>query len=705
VPALEADVSYARRDDGTYGYCVRATPGAENTGDISDGQDFSGGIKQGALAVSEVLPKARDGCAWAELYNAGGTDIELGGCYVTDDKSDADKWRMPDKTLKAGGYAVIYLSGEDGGDMRAPFTLGHSDTGVYLYDAGGNYVSGVTWDAGIAKGVSVVGNDTYSACPTKGEENSGQTFSDPVQKRMDSGDPVRISEVLLRNTYGLADSGGERCAWAEIHNTGDKSVSLSGYYLSDSDSDAFKWAFPDKAVGPDEYITVLLSGKDSKTGELHASFRLSDGESVYLTDISGMKTDEFVLPRDIKNDISVGRDETGAVQYYAKPTPGSANAEGSDDPVTGANRDGVYISEVCAGGSAKSRTGDWIELRNGADEQADITGYYLSDDADDLKKWSIPPMSVEANGYAVIEACADAAKPETAYFGVAPEGETIFLCDRQGNILDAFDTGTLRAGVTSGRAEGDAGMGRVFFDVPTRGAKNPDEHYTGYAQQPAFSETGLYHAASFTLEITSATPGTSIYYTTDGTVPTRESNMYTAPINVSGSMPVRAAAYAQGLLPSEVNTETYVFGAPHTLPVFCITGKPSDIKTVLDADTGKKPEYPVFVEYYEKDGTLGVSFPSGLRPKGRASLRLPQNSLKLSLRGDYGRKSVIYPFFGDGGAVEYTTLALRSGGQDGVDAKMRDPFFEAVSKGLDVDGVNTKPVVVYANGKYCGLTT
>ena len=36
IPALPRDVSYARRADGSFGYCILPTPGAENTGEISD---------------------------------------------------------------------------------------------------------------------------------------------------------------------------------------------------------------------------------------------------------------------------------------------------------------------------------------------------------------------------------------------------------------------------------------------------------------------------------------------------------------------------------------------------------------------------------------------------------------------------------------------------------------------------------------------
>lgn len=50
-------------------------------------------------------------------------------------------------------------------------------------------------------------------------------------------------------------------------------------------------------------------------------------------------------------------------------------------------------------------------------------------------------------------------------------------------------------------------------------------------EAPAFSCAGGFYDEGFTLTIT-AQPGTEIYYTTDGSVPTRKSNRYTAPIFV-----------------------------------------------------------------------------------------------------------------------------------------------------------------------------
>ena len=57
VPALLTDASYARRDNGTYGYCASPTPGAANTTEILDSLDsLYAETGDGALYITEVQP-------------------------------------------------------------------------------------------------------------------------------------------------------------------------------------------------------------------------------------------------------------------------------------------------------------------------------------------------------------------------------------------------------------------------------------------------------------------------------------------------------------------------------------------------------------------------------------------------------------------------------------------------------------------------
>jgi hypothetical protein len=712
VPALLTDFSWARRADRTYGVCARPTPGARNDDIcIYEPDELQARLKAGKLAITEVMPKPAEGHAWAELRNEGQTELNLADFCLTDDPNDPMKWIFPEKTIQPGEYAVVYLTGdgEDGAEMRASFKLGNKDEVIYLNDIAGNPVDSLSWENGMPKGVSVVRGGRYTYFSTPGSENSERVFSSLSFGNMDASDPVRLSEVLPKNKYSVVDGDGDRTEWAELYNDSGQAVSLSGYYLSDDSGDLLKWAFPDVIIEAESYLIVFLSGKAGKTGELHASFRLSRGETgLYLTNIAGMRQDALALPHAIGENISVGRAGDGSPVYYAQPTPGYANAVGFADPaLTGrAGMDGVYISEVCAANKAKSGVNDWVELHNGSALAVDLSGYYLSDDASRPRKWQIPSLQIDAGGYAVIEASSDPArrKADTACFGISPAGDTLLLSDADGALVDAFETGVLSPGITSGRLEGGGAAARVFFPSPTRGQPNQGEAFPGYAAEPVFSENGLYHAQAFSLSIVCTTPDARIYYTTDGSEPTDASTAYAGPLLINKNTPIRAVAYADGLLPGAITTRTYLFEAPHTVPVFCITGKPSDMKILIHTDRRNyRPEFEACVEYYETSGSFGVTFPAGVHPKGQSSLLNPQNSLTMSLRSNYGQSSVTYPFFSGSSVKNFTDLTLRNAGQDFRNARIRDPYFQAAAKGMNVDGTETKTVVAYVNGVYCGV--
>ena len=137
------------------------------------------------VSVLELLPEYRvyfseamvgsdgEGPDWIEYVNAGTQDVCLKGWTVVD---GASSHILPDITLCAGEYLLLYADGEGAG-VHLSFTLAVSDT-VVLCDADGNEVdSFLCIEAG--KGQSIIRADKpyevrYEAIntPTPGLENS-----------------------------------------------------------------------------------------------------------------------------------------------------------------------------------------------------------------------------------------------------------------------------------------------------------------------------------------------------------------------------------------------------------------------------------------------------------------------------------------------------------------------------------------------------
>lgn len=149
--------------------------------------------------------------------------------------------------------------------------------------------------------------------------------------------PVRINEVLARNTSGLRDVSNTPEPWIELVNTSPEAVALDGLFLSDSDLDLTRWSFPNGTLIPARgFLTVFADGQpqQSSPAELHTSFRLTstpdaalritlsrlNGFSIQVIDY--LHTRVGTLP-----DIASGRFPDGIMPTLEEllPTPGGVN--------------------------------------------------------------------------------------------------------------------------------------------------------------------------------------------------------------------------------------------------------------------------------------------------------------------------------------------------------------------------------------------
>jgi hypothetical protein len=106
------------------------------------------------------------------------------------------------------------------------------------------------------------------------------------------------------------------------------------------------------------------------------------------------------------------------------------------------------------------------------------------------------------------------------------------------------------------------------------------------AATPTFSvASGTYNSAQ-TVNLVDASSGASIYYTTNGSVPTTSSTKYTSPIVVSSSETINAIAEGSNYGASAVATATYTISTPAAAtPTFSLAGGTySSTQTVSLAD-------------------------------------------------------------------------------------------------------------------------
>lgn len=119
---------------------------------------------------------------------------------------------------------------------------------------------------------------------------------------------------------------------------------------------------------------------------------------------------------------------------------------------------------------------DYIELKNTSDQLIDISGFYLSDNPANPRKWMIPfGTTIAANGYLIIWAdeAGESAEGLHANFKLAKSGESITLIDRDDRdnlVLDSVTYENLRANVAYGRLPDGQGPFTVMH--ASAGARN-----------------------------------------------------------------------------------------------------------------------------------------------------------------------------------------------------------------------------------------
>ena len=712
VPALEKDVSWAKRPDGTFGYCLAPTPCEANDLDILT--EFPPALvkeEPSLERLSSVPIRINEICSvpdagepdWIELYNPSDREVDLRGFFLSDSISNAKKGVLPRLTIPAQGYLVIPLGeGADAQTGLTGFSIASTGESVYLFDRELSLIDSVEVPAlreGLVYALRDDGTFGYCGVPTPGAANGSGIYEYSL-RTMAADSPIHISEGLYRNRYSAIDAYGDRSDWVELVNRSDSACSLQGYCLSDDRNDLTKWPLPDVTLAPGEYMLVFLSGRVSTEKELHAPFSVSSkNEGCFLYDRAKLEMELLPCPKDLPENVSLGLGEDGQLIYFGYPTPGSANAQSFSGPLPASifPSGAILISEVSAGGD----DGDWVELYNRSNKAVTLNGWHLSDDVDKLAKKSLDQLSVDPGAYTVVRLDK---KGDGTLFSIALSGEELVLSDNKGAVRDVFASGALQKGNTSGRVEQSPETGRVFFRSPTPGKRNDSHLMQGYAGRPRFSDTTLYHDAPFTLTL-EADSGTVIRYTLDGSAPTSRSPVYSGPLTITKNTTVRAVGMAADRFPSEEIAATYLFRTPHTLPVVCLAADPGKWTrlTLAPKQVEGLQEQLAYINYYEADGTLGTAFPAGISPRGNASLGYPQKSLSVHLRSDYGQNAVTYPFWGEKSFLSYKFLVLRNGSQDIRTARLRDSFANRAAENLRVMTVWTRPVIVYVNGEYYGI--
>ncbi len=693
---------------------------------------------------------------WIELYNPGHNDANISGFGLTDDMLVAAKWVFPSGTyIEAGGYLVVFLSGDsEKGPLHASFKISANEE-LVLSNSTGSPVDSLTIPA-IDSGATFIRKDfanwETSLSPSPGfantEEGANQYKESMKLEVVDNG--IRINELMASNDSTISLSDGGYHDYIELYNTTESDIDISGFGLTDNLSQAKKWTFPEGTIiGANSYLLVYCTGQDGLIdGLLHAPFGLKAyGESVGFSGTGGIIIDEVTFPT-LGSDEAYSREVDGIGEFTAdmQPTPGYANGEtdlGALSSLHPKPKSDIYISEVMTlnKGSYTERgdiTPDWIELYNSSAEPVDISGYGLSDKRNNPALWRFPEGSVINGGEYLLVTCRadleENSKPNATNFNLSSSGESVFLFDRDGEMLDKLSVPKTKADMSLGRS----GTSLYYYEQSTPGSENIGG-MSGITTTPTFVTVPGIYDGPMSVELT-AKEGETIHYTLDATTPTANSPIYTTPISISQNTVVRAISAKEGYSVGHSNSGTFLFrsdGVNHELKVATLVTDPENlwdgatgIYAFGDSYTGAQslPLGQVLTsanfyqgktseadqENWERGGNLAIFGDDGsevfsqninMRIGGGFGRLSAQKGFNLSASNEYGSDVMEYSFFEERDFTEYHSLVLRAGGQDQARSKIRDELAAGLLYDSDVRFLYQayEPYVLYLNGEYWGV--
>ena len=385
----------------------------------------------------------------------------------------------------------------------------------------------------------------------------------------------------------------------------------------------------------------------------------------------------------------------------------------------------VIINEVCSDNESIildefGESSDWIELYNGGSEIINLSGWYLSDNDEDLTKWQFPDVSIEPNGYLLLFASdnGSASQDLNTNFKLSANGESIHLSDANQMLVQKLSFPAIAEDFSYGLIDNEY----VFFATPTPNSENTNTDIVEVTEAPSKIESGFFFPSATTISLDCSTPNCNIYYTLDGAKPDDTSIPYNGPIQIDTTTSIRAIGIATGYIDSPIETYTIFIGTNHDLPIVSLNAEPDDYYSfeegiLVDGPNGED-EFPYlgsnfwsnrevetnfeFFEFGERqiNQTIDIRVHGGTSARTRA-----QKPLRLLAKEKYGSPFIDYPMFAEREGTRHKRLILRNSSSDFNTSQLRDAFISRyVSRNeIHLDELASRPAALYINGAYYGM--
>ena len=568
-----------------------------------------------------------------------------------------------------------------------------------------------------------------------------------------------ITEFQADNSSILNDEDGNNSDWIEIFNPDGSDYDLSGCYLTDDPALLTKWQFP---VGTNleasKFLLVFASDKDRATAgsELHTNFKISSGGE-YLALVAADGTTvlyEYVAPYPVQfEDASYGlaqlgntNDETfidvAANCTVLVPTNGtlgtSWTATGFNDTSWTSGTTGVgyergsgydsYFNIDVEGQMYNQRTGVYLRVPFSVTNVGEISALELELQYDDgfvaylngvQVTYDRVNLPVDWSSTASSDHTDSSASQFTpfnisAFTSALVEGNNVLAIHGLNRNTTSSDL-LFRPRLIATRLSNPSLGGPGYFLTPTPGSVNGTDQGLP-ASEAAISVPSQTFTSSFQVSLSGAGAGQNIRYTTDGSVPTSSSTLYSGPFTISQSTQLRARVIGAGNAEGPIAMASYLFlssdvsGFSSNLPIVILEnwsgGKPNSdtdgFWSIIEPNTGGD-------QRSHMSDAMAVATRCNMKVRGSSSSGFAKYSLSLEAQDENKGDQAISPL----GLPEESDWVL-SGRYTFDRALMRNPLIYQLSNETGEYAVRTRFVEVFLNtgggnlsysGDYFGVYT
>lgn len=406
----------------------------------------------------------------------------------------------------------------------------------------------------------------------------------------------------------------------------------------------------------------------------------------------------------------------------------------------------IVINELMASNagavmSPATNFDSWVELYNPSQQNINLAGMYLCDDAE--HSWQMPVNigTIPAKGFKIVWLGSNDIKSNQAPFKLDCDGGVITLKDKNGTVIDNLQYPSSMSRTAYARTT-DGGSDWGWTSTPTPEASNSTAIFASERlDAPVVDKGSTIFKNSLSVKVT-IPEGARLMYTTDGSLPaapksgtgykgteaTKESKDGRFTFNNTTNLTLRL--YKNGYLPSVPVTRSYIkTNSNYSLPIISIVGDKkyfTDPKIGLDCDgdgtngkvanyTGGQPrnyaqewDRPVNFSYISPDGEMLFNQDANIKISGGYTRTQQYRSFKLKASKVFdGQNYYNYPFFAQKPFNRNKTLLIRNGGNDiwRHNARFFDPALETIIQrsGIDLDVQSYVPVIEYVNGQLRGV--